>query len=204
MKIKTASFIKSAVAPGDYAETGLPEIAFVGRSNVGKSSLINKLLSRKALAKTSSTPGKTRLINFFLINDDLVFVDLPGYGYAKVSKQERAALGKMVDRYFSVRETLKAVVILQDIRRDQTEMDRAMIEMVRQYGIPVIIALTKADKFSRNGQAKRLKELKPVLARLERRPILFSSVSGAGVEELWKEICSLTGLEAEKNLTPVE
>ena len=198
MKIKAAKFLKSAVVPADYAETDLPEIAFVGRSNVGKSSLINKLLNRRSLAKTSSTPGKTRLINFFLINEDLVFVDLPGYGYAKISKQERIALGKMVDRYLSVRETLRAVIVLQDLRRDQTEMDRTMIQMVRKYGIPVVVVLTKADKFSKNGQAKRLKELKPALAGLERPHILFSSTSGAGREELWEEILTLAGIETEK------
>ncbi len=196
--------MKSAVVPDDYAETDLPEIAFVGRSNVGKSSLINKLLNRRSLAKTSSTPGKTRLINFFLINDNLVFVDLPGYGYAKVSKQERVALGKMVDRYLSGRTTLKAVVVLQNMRRDQTEMDRTMIQMVRQYGISVVVVLTKADKFSRNGQAKRLKELQPALADLERPHLLFSSTSGAGREELWEEILTLAGIESERGLRETE
>lgn len=179
--------------PKDFPELDLPEIAFVGRSNVGKSSLINKLLNRKSLAKTSSTPGKTRLINFFLINEALVFVDLPGYGYARVSKKERESWGVMVDRYLSIRSELKAVVLLQDIRRERTEMDVVMTKMIRHYGLPVILVLTKADKFSRNRQLGRLKKINQSLEDEEIKPLLFSSVNGTGKEELWEIIREVTG-----------
>ena len=188
MKVKTAEFVKSAVIPKDFPRLELPEVAFVGRSNVGKSSLINKLLNRKSLAKTSSTPGKTRLINFFLINEALVFVDLPGYGYAKVSKKERESLRVMVDRYLAKRGDLKAVCLLQDMRREQTEMDSVMMNMIRQHGLPVILVLTKADKFSRNKHIERLKIINKSLADEGIKPLLFSSVSGAGREELWQLI----------------
>ena len=193
MKIKTSSFIKSAVIPPDYPETNFPEIAFVGRSNVGKSSLINKLLNRKGLAKTSSTPGKTRLINFFLINKDLVFVDLPGYGYAKVSKTERNSWTKMIDRYLSTSSKLKATVLLQDIRRDQTDMDRTMIELLHRYDVPVVLVLTKADKFSRNQQIKRINEIKKGISFGKTEMIPFSSTSGLGKDELWESLVKLIG-----------
>lgn len=195
MKVKSAKFVKSAVMPKDFPQLDLPEVAFVGRSNVGKSSLINKLLNRKSLAKTSSTPGKTRLINFFLINEDLVFVDLPGYGYAKVSKKERESWGVMVDRYLSNRKELKAVILLQDVRRERTEMDRVMASMIRHYGLPVILVLTKADKFSRSKQIERLKKINQSLAHEGIKPLLFSSVSGNGKDELWDIINSVTTTE---------
>ena len=188
MKIKTAEFVKSAVKPADYPELDLPEIAFVGRSNVGKSSLINRLLNRRSLAKTSSTPGKTRLINYFLINGDTVFVDLPGYGYAKVSKTERAALGKMVEKYLSTSQDLKMVAVLQDIRREQTDMDRLMIELIRHHGIPVLLIYTKADKFSNNQRIQRLKKLGPSSTPIDFGPIPFSSSTGAGREKVWELI----------------
>ncbi len=188
MKIKTADFVKSAVKPVDYPELDLPEIAFVGRSNVGKSSLINKLLNRRSLAKTSSTPGKTRLINYFLINKDMVFVDLPGYGYAKISKKERESLGKMVEKYLSTSQNLKMVAVLQDIRREQTDMDRVMIDLIRHYGIPVLLIYTKADKFSNNQRIQRLKKLGSSLTPIDFGPIPFSSSTGAGREKVWELI----------------
>ncbi|MDH3976097.1 MAG: ribosome biogenesis GTP-binding protein YihA/YsxC [Deltaproteobacteria bacterium] len=192
MKINSAKFIKSAVMPKDFPELDLPEIAFVGRSNVGKSSLINKLLNRKSLAKTSSTPGKTRLINYFLINEELVFVDLPGYGYAKVSKKERESWGVMVDRYLSKSANLKGVVLLQDMRRERSELDRVMMNMIRHYALPVILVLTKADKFSRNRQIERLKKISKSLAVEGIKAIPFSSVSGDGRDELWHVIAEVT------------
>ena len=192
MKINTAEFVKSAVKPVDYPELDLPEIAFVGRSNVGKSSLINKLLNRKSLAKTSSTPGKTRLINYFLINEDTVFVDLPGYGYAKVSKTEREALGKMVEKYLSTSQDLKLVAVLQDIRREQTDMDRSMIDLIRHYGIPVLLIYTKADKFSNNQRIQRLKKLGTSSTPIDFGPIPFSSSKGTGREKVWEIINELT------------
>ena len=188
MKIKTAEFVKSAVKPVDYPELDLPEIAFVGRSNVGKSSLINRLLNRKALAKTSSTPGKTRLINYFLINGDMVFVDLPGYGYAKISKSERESLGKMVEKYLSTSKELKMVAVLQDMRREQTDMDRTMIDLIRHFGIPVLLIYTKADKFSNNQRIQRLKKLGTSSTPIDFGPISFSSSTGAGREKVWELI----------------
>jgi len=197
MKIKTATFVKSAVVPEDYPDTGVPEIAFVGRSNVGKSSLINKMVQRKALAKTSSTPGKTRLINFFLVNGLIGFVDLPGYGYAKVSKTERESWGVMIDRFLSRRRELKGVVLIQDIRRDQADMDRKMIEMIRRHGIPLIIVLTKADKFTRGKQNERVKKIISSSELADRKPVLFSSQTGAGRDELWEAIGELIGIETD-------
>jgi GTP-binding protein len=188
VKVVSSKFIKSAVKSVDYPELDLPEIAFAGRSNVGKSSLINKIIQRKSLAKTSSTPGKTRLINFFVINDEIGFVDLPGYGYAKVSKTERKSWGAMIERYMSGREELQAVVLLQDIRREQTEMDCMMMEMVRHHGIPIILVLTKADKFTRGKQNEIMKKRCALLEPGDVRPILFSSVTGAGKDELWQAI----------------
>ena len=188
MKINTAEFVKSAVKPVDYPELDLPEIAFVGRSNVGKSSLINRLLNRKSLAKTSSTPGKTRLINYFLINKDMVFVDLPGYGYAKISKKEREALGKMVEKYLSTSKDLKMVAVLQDMRRGQPDMGVAMIDLIRHYGIPVLLIYTKSDKFSNNQRMKRLKQLGTSSTPIDFGPIPFSSSTGAGREKVWELI----------------
>lgn len=193
MKINSSEFIKSAVKPDDFPELNIPEIAFVGRSNVGKSSLINKLLSRRSLAKTSSTPGKTRLINFFLINNDFAFVDLPGYGYAKVSKSERSQWGKMMETYFSIRKELKGVVLLQDIRRDRAEADDQMREILTRYNIPIISVLTKADKFSNNQRIKRLKEIEKGLPTSALKSIPFSATSGLGLESLWSSIADVMG-----------
>lgn len=191
MKIRSSKFIKSAVRPDGYPDLGLPEIAFAGKSNVGKSSLINKLLNRRSLAKTSSTPGKTRLINFFLINESFVFVDLPGYGYAAVSKSERKSWAPMMEKYFSTRKELKGVVLLQDIRRDISDMDRRMIDLVSHYHLPLILVLTKSDKFSRNQRTKRFAELRKKLPPLCREPVFFSSLSGLGKEDLGKAIMEL-------------
>lgn len=188
MKIISAEFVKSAVRPDGYPDLDLPEIAFVGRSNTGKSSLINRLLNRKSLAKTSSTPGKTRLINFFLINKKIVFVDLPGYGYAKVSKSERGRWGKMAGDYFSSSRRIKGVVLLHDIRRDQNERDRVMLDMLSRFGKPVIYVLTKADKFSRNGRMKRAREIERELQHVAAGPIIFSATAKLGMDELWGAI----------------
>jgi len=201
MKIYSAEFIKSAVAPKDYPDTGLPEIAFVGKSNVGKSSLINRLLNRKSLAKTSSTPGKTRLINFFLVKSGvpMVFVDLPGYGYAKVSKKERALWVPMMERYFAGRRELKGVVFLQDLRREQSETDRIMAELLRSHKIPTIAVLTKVDKVSANRRANMSRMMTKSLPSDDSAPIFFSSLKGLGVEALWNAIIDLTGGENSKD-----
>ena len=150
MIIKKAEFISSAVDPRQYPDTSLPEIAFAGRSNVGKSSLINLLMNRKNLAKVSSTPGKTRTVNFFDINGSFRIVDLPGYGYAKLSKAETERWGKMMESYLSGRENLIKVFQLVDIRHEPTAQDVQMYEWLKYYGLSGVVIATKSDKVSRN------------------------------------------------------
>ena len=154
MRIKQSEFIISAVKKSQYPIDQRVEIAFVGRSNVGKSSIINALTNRKKLAKVSQTPGKTRLINFFLINNDFYLVDLPGYGYAKVSKAEKASWGETIERYLNGREELKRVVLLVDSRHKPTADDIMMHEWIKHYGYDVIVVATKSDKLSNNALRK--------------------------------------------------
>jgi GTP-binding protein len=162
-----------------------PEIALVGRSNVGKSSLINRLCNRRNLAKSSSTPGKTRTINYYLVNNQWYMVDLPGYGYAKVSKQERARWGKMIESYLSQRRQLKGVLHILDIRHPPSHDDILMKEWLSHQQIPVLIVATKADKISRGARARNLavirKELKLPVDLL---PLCFSAETGEGIEEI--------------------
>src|SRR5690625_2848005 len=146
MKVTKAEIVTSAVEPSQYPGGHFPEVALAGRSNVGKSSLINRLLGRKNLVRTSSKPGKTRTLNFYIINDEFYFVDVPGYGYAKVSKQERNKWGKMMELYFETREPLRAVVLVVDSRHDPTQEDMQMCEYVTYLNIPLIIIATKFDK----------------------------------------------------------
>lgn len=192
MIIKTAEFIKSAVTPSQYTDALLPEIAFVGRSNSGKSSLINALLNRKNLVKTSSNPGCTRLINFFLINDNLSFVDLPGYGYAKISKDIRKTWGKMIEDYLEKRVTLKAVVLIMDIRRLPSEDELSLMAWLAERGRPCIPVLTKADKLSGNGRVKYVKAASEVINMPIKDLVVFSSKTRAGRERLWEIINQLT------------
>lgn len=146
MKVNQAEFVISAVGPSQYPEDALPEIALAGRSNVGKSSLINCLISRKNLARTSSQPGKTQTLNYYKINQDLYFVDLPGYGYAKVSKTKREQWGKFIESYLMNRETLRLVMQLVDLRHPPSKDDQAMYEWLRHNDVPVLVVATKADK----------------------------------------------------------
>lgn len=148
MIIRSAEFVKSAVKPEHYPPEDMPEIAFVGRSNVGKSSLINTLVNRKSLVKTSSTPGRTQLINFFNINGSFMFVDLPGYGYARVPQSVTKTWGTMIETYLSTRRTLRGVVMLMDIRREPGKDEDDLLAWFKSYGIPSVCVLTKADKFS--------------------------------------------------------
>src|SRR5262250_1603041 len=158
MKIKSAKFVKSATSPEHYPRDGRPEIAFLGRSNVGKSSLINSLLGVRGLARTSSTPGRTQLINFFLINDAFYLVDLPGYGYARVPSEVKREWGPMVEKYLARRPNLVLSVLITDSRHKPTELDLQMIDWLRAKNRPFVIAATKADKLSSN-------ELKASLTR---------------------------------------
>jgi GTP-binding protein len=189
MKVTTADIVISAVRPNQYPDTQLPEIALAGRSNVGKSSFINKMLNRKALARTSSKPGKTQTLNFFLINEQIFYVDVPGYGYAKVSKKEREAWGKMIETYITTREQLRAVVLLVDLRHSPTEDDVMMYDFLKHYGIPVIIVATKADKIPKGKWEKHAKVVSDKLQIEEGDElILFSSETGMGKEKAWSVI----------------
>ncbi|MDF2790226.1 GTP-binding protein [Neobacillus niacini] len=186
MKVVSSDIVISAVRPEQYPETDLPEFALAGRSNVGKSSFINKMLNRKGLARISSKPGKTQTLNFYLINEILHFVDVPGYGYAKVSKSERAAWGRMIETYFTSREQLKAAVLIVDLRHPPTQDDVMMYDFLKHYGIPCVIIATKADKIPRGKWQKHLKVTKETLDLDENDQIvLFSSETGEGKDKAW-------------------
>jgi GTP-binding protein len=183
-----AEFVKSAMHPRDFPESELPEIAFVGRSNVGKSSMINTLLGRKKLVKVGKTPGKTRLVNFFNIDDRVMMVDLPGYGFASVSKSERRQWGESIEKYLTQRPQLKGVVMILDIRRMPSEEDMVMLDWISMFGIKMIIALTKCDKLSNNKIFKQVREISTVLNIPKENFTVFSSVTKKGVDDTWKII----------------
>lgn len=189
MKVHNAEIVISAVSPKQYPETDLPEIALAGRSNVGKSSFINTLIDRKNLARTSGKPGKTQTLNFYLIENTLHFVDVPGYGYAKVSKTERAKWGEMIETYITSRKQLRAVVSLVDVRHDPSKEDIQMYEFLKYYDIPVIVVATKADKIPRGKWNKHTSAIKK---KMDFDPsdtfILFSSETKQGKEEAWQAI----------------
>ncbi|MFT8871767.1 MAG: ribosome biogenesis GTP-binding protein YihA/YsxC [Sporolactobacillus sp.] len=189
MKVTNAEYIISAVGPAQYPADGLPEIALAGRSNVGKSSFINKMLNRHNLVRTSEKPGKTQKLNYFKINGSFYFVDVPGYGYAKVSKAEQATWGHMLERYFSEREMLRAVVHLVDLRHAPSKQDIQMHEFLAYYGRPVITVATKADKVVKNRHAQQLQLIARDLGlRSEETMLLFSSFSGLGKDEAWQAL----------------
>ncbi|PSL44002.1 GTP-binding protein [Salsuginibacillus halophilus] len=189
MKVKKSELYISAAGQDQYPDEGKPEIALAGRSNVGKSSFINKLLGRKNLAYTSGKPGKTRLLNFFNINDAFYFVDVPGYGYAKVSKSERAAWGRLIENYLQNREELCGVVLIIDVRHAPTKDDIAMYDWLKHFEIPVIIAATKADKVPKTKRPRHLKQVRETLEPEEEDElILFSSETGEGMTEAWQAI----------------
>jgi GTP-binding protein len=188
MIITSAQFVKSAVTPSQYPPADLPEIAFTGRSNVGKSSLINTLANRKHLVKTSSTPGRTQLINFFVINKAFSFVDLPGFGYAKVPAAVRKSWGPMIETYLSTREVLKGVVLIMDIRRIPGVQELNFIDWLRYYTIPGILVLTKSDKLSKNKQTTQRRVIADTLGVPEEETILFSAKSRLGKDDVWVAI----------------
>ncbi|SFA38961.1 GTP-binding protein [Parageobacillus thermantarcticus] len=186
MNVTKAEIVVSAVRPEQYPDGALPEFALAGRSNVGKSSFINKMINRKNLARTSSKPGKTQTLNFYLINEALYFVDVPGYGFAKVSKKEREAWGKMMETYFTTREQLRAVVLLVDLRHPPTKDDVMMYEFLKHYEIPTIIVATKADKVPKGKWQKHRKIVRETLNIVDGDElILFSAETGQGKEEAW-------------------
>lgn len=189
MKINTLEFIKSAVWPPQYPPATMPEIAFVGRSNVGKSSLINTLVGRKNLAKTSNTPGRTQLINFFAINKIISFVDLPGYGFAKVAQSVKKDWGDMIEAYLGERQSLALVVFILDIRRDPSVEDLSLRDWLMHYNIPYVYILTKADKLSNNqaiAQTRRIE--KAMRLSLENKFIVFSARTQKGKSDIWQFI----------------
>lgn len=195
MKITSAEFVKSAFERSHWTSDKLPEIAFLGRSNVGKSSLLNSLLSRKGLARTSNTPGRTQSINFFLINESFYFVDLPGYGYAKVSKAMREDWGVMAEEYLADREELALSIQLIDARHEPTALDKQLNEWLNFYNKNHLVVATKSDKLSSNKLTKSFKEIKSVFPTS--RIIAYSSVSSRGKDELWSEI--FNALKKDKN-----
>lgn len=185
MRIKQSEFIISAVKPNQYPTDNRNEVAFVGRSNVGKSSLINSLTNRKKLAKVSGTPGKTRLINFFLINNDFYLVDLPGYGYAKVSKSEKDSWGKTIETYLSYREPLKRIVCLVDSRHKPTADDVMMYEWAKHFGYDVVIVATKSDKLKNSEFKKNEKVIRDTLKlNKDDKLYFYSALNKRGTEEL--------------------
>jgi GTP-binding protein len=195
MTILSAEFITSATKPDQYPPVNYPEMAFAGRSNVGKSSLINTLVNRKRLVKTSSTPGRTQLINFFDINNLITFVDLPGYGYAKVPTAVRKKWGPMIETYLSSRRTLKGVVVIMDIRRIPRQEEHELIEWLKYFSIDGILVLTKTDKLSKTKRLKQHNAIAEALAIDPDKLILFSAKSRQGRDAVWDAINSLTELK---------
>jgi GTP-binding protein len=190
MKISTATFISSSPDLKQCPKTDLPEFAFIGRSNVGKSSLINMLTGRKNLAKVSQTPGKTRLINHFNINDEWMLVDLPGYGYAKISKSEKPKLDKMINDYLIKRESLRLTFLLIDSRHELLSNDKQFIQWLFQNQILFVIILTKSDKLTRNQLSRNLKSLEHALVEFSPVPVIIStsSIDRTGKEDILKII----------------
>ncbi len=197
MKIQTAAFEAAAALESQLLAPDLPEVAFSGRSNVGKSSLINKLVARKALARTSATPGKTATINFYRL-DTLRLVDLPGYGYAKVSQAEKKRWQGLIQGYFAADRDLRLTLQLVDMRHPPTADDRQMIDFMIETGIPFVVVLTKADKLNKTQRQERWEDFQQEFAGYEGiRLIPFSAVTGEGVEELRDIIVSVTEDEKE-------
>ena len=192
MKISSVDFVTSAVRRSQYPTDNKPEFLLVGRSNVGKSSFINTLINRKNLARTSSIPGKTQTLNFYLINKEFYLVDVPGYGFAKVSKKLKNKFGMIIEDYLKMRENLKEVFMLVDFRHKPTEDDVLMYNYLKYYNIPVTIIATKSDKVSRNSYEKKTKIIKDTLNMIdEDNIILFSVVNKTGKKEVHERILEI-------------
>ena len=190
--IRSLDFLGGMAELGGWRPpTDLPEVAFVGRSNVGKSSLLNALVRRKKFARVSNTPGRTREINFFKVNDTFVLVDLPGYGYAKVSKEKRNAWRPMIERYLVGTSELRGIVLLLDVRRDPSDDDRAMVDFLAEVGVPVIVVVTKADKLKKTAAEAQARAISDTLGLDHDQTILFSSVTGEGRNELAEALVSV-------------
>jgi GTP-binding protein len=197
--IKQAIFVKSATQPGNYPEEGLAEVAFAGRSNVGKSSLINVLVNRRGLVRTSSTPGRTQLLNFFNINDQFHLVDLPGFGFAKVPLALKKQWGPMVRTYLEQRKTLKALVLLFDIRRVPQQEEIQLLDWLQEFEVPTIPVITKVDKVSRSQRSKQIRPIFEATGLPEDAFTLFSALTREGREEIWQRIeMAMDGGEPEE------
>lgn len=195
MKIISAEFLKSVYELQQLPGDARPEIAFAGRSNVGKSSFINTILGRKKLAQVSKSPGRTQSLNFYLVNGSVYFVDLPGYGYAKVPLDVKKKWKHLIEGYLSNRPALKAVVLLFDVRRTPKEEDLSFVDWLKMQSIPVLIILTKADKLSNNQCLAQLSTFSRLLS-LEQKDILaFSAVTGQGKESVWTKLSEITGVD---------
>ncbi len=187
MEVHNVEITTSAVKPSQYPQTDIPEIAFVGRSNVGKSSLTNSLINRRSFARTSSQPGKTQTLNFYKVEEQVFFVDVPGYGYAKVSKKMREEFGQMIGTYLTERPQLKGVISLVDARHEPSEEDIAMYNWLTYYNIPVLVVATKADKIARGKWNKAESVIKKAL-EFDRETSafqMFSAVTKSGKDEVW-------------------
>jgi len=195
MKVVSAEFVSSANKPSSYYKDGpLPQVAFAGRSNVGKSSLINRLCGRKKLARTSGTPGRTQMINFFSINDVILFVDLPGYGYAKVPVEDQRQWRPMVNSYLEANPALKLLVLIIDIRRGPKDEELSLLSWLAENDIPARVVLTKTDKLKRGQVSRERASSAKKIGTGPEELILFSAVTGQGKEELWREIRSVAGV----------
>lgn len=189
MIVKNPQFEISAVKPSQYPKNDLPEIVLVGKSNVGKSSFINTMINRKKLARTSSEPGKTRLINFYNIDEKFYFVDLPGYGYSKMSKQQQVEVGKFIEQYLTKSEKIKLIIFLIDIRHDPTENDKLMYNYIIKQNLPCIIIANKADKIAITKVDSRVNELQKILNPLQDLPFIpFSAERKIYTEDTWNLI----------------
>ncbi len=186
MRVRSAKFIAAATNVDSFPSDRRPEIVFIGRSNVGKSSLINSLLEVKGLARTSSTPGRTQSINFFLINEEFYFVDLPGYGFAKTSKENRRAWGKLIERYLAERKQLVLSILIVDARHEPSPLDLQMKSWLQHYGLPFLVVSTKIDKLKANEQSKSRQLTKKIFDTED--IIQYSSITRDGASQVWDVI----------------
>lgn len=194
MRVTRAELLISCARPSQFPATGLPEVAFLGRSNVGKSSLLNALAQRKALARTSSTPGKTRLIHFFEVTrgkQELLLVDLPGYGFAKVPERERRGWQKLIEAYLEDRPPLKAAVLLQDVRRDFSEDETLLLEWLAERGVNALVAFTKCDKLKPMRRKQRIRELRQQVTSPPGGFVTTSADKKIGMDDLWRALYAM-------------
>ncbi|MFD1442162.1 ribosome biogenesis GTP-binding protein YihA/YsxC [Lacticaseibacillus hegangensis] len=195
MKVNNVSLTISAVSAAQYPDTGYPEIVFVGRSNVGKSSLINKLIDRKSMARTSAVPGKTQTLNFYNIEDLLYFVDVPGYGYAKVSKRDRERFAGMIEEYLSTRKPFRGAVQLVDARHTPSEDDVSMYQYLKYFNVDVLVVGTKVDKTSKAKRQTIMRDIKRTLDLNQTdQLVMFSATTGEGKDAVWDWLEKQTGI----------